>query len=59
MNENKILYKSTNYQCLLAIRKQDTQLYYFFFNMRKKLEYQLLCRIKKKKKTQLKAQQNK
>lgn len=57
MNENKILYKITNYQCLLAIRKQDTQL--IFFNMRKKLEYQLLCRIKKKKNPQLKAQQNK
>lgn len=31
----------------------------FFFIMRKKLEYQLLCRIKKKKNPQLKAQQNK
>lgn len=58
-NENKILYKIKNYQCLLTIRKQDTQLY-FFFNMRKRLEYQLLyCRIKKKTNSRLKAQQNK
>lgn len=46
----------------MLVNHQETRYtaLFFFFNMRKKLEYQLLyCRIKKKKNPQLKAQQNK
>ena len=57
MNENKILYKITNYQCLLAIRKQDTQLY-FFLSWEKNWSTNYCVELKKKN-PQLKAQQNK